>query len=314
MDRGHEIETRHLIALRAVAEEGSFAGAADVLGYSQAAISQQIAGLERVIGTTVFDRPGGPRPATITPAGRLVLQHGCAVLDRLETLESELRLLRSGTGGRVVCGTFQSVTVRLIPDLVAAMREEMPDVHLSLFESDSHEELTDLLVDGQVDAVYLASPVSDARLDMTALGRDPYVLLLPAEGAPRTRGPMPLRELAGQPMIGQKESDYQAHVDDGLRAHGVSPQYVFRTNDNGGVLAMVRAGLGIAVMPLLTVDVTDPGIVVRTLLPELEPRIIYIALRREGARLPAAERLVEIARRTSRSHLTTSSRQSSPRA
>ena len=63
-----DIEMRHLRSLTAVAEEGSFIGAADVLGFSQAAISQQIAGLERAVGQPLFDRPGGPRPVTLTPA------------------------------------------------------------------------------------------------------------------------------------------------------------------------------------------------------------------------------------------------------
>jgi len=104
-------------------------------------------------------------------------------------------------------------------------------------------------------------------------------------------------------MIGQKESVYQAHVDDALRRVGVTPQYVFRTDDNGGVQAMVRAGLGVAVMPRLTIDMNDPGVVVRELSPAVTPRTIYLGLRRQGSRLPAAERLVEIARRTSRAHL-----------
>ena len=69
-----DVELRHLRALRAVAEEGSFIGAADLLGFSQAAISQQIAGLERAIGQSVFDRPGGPRRVTLTPAERQAIE------------------------------------------------------------------------------------------------------------------------------------------------------------------------------------------------------------------------------------------------
>ena len=75
---------RQLTAFAAVADEGSFIGAADVLGRSQAGISQQIASLERATGTTLFDRPGGSRPVTLTPAGRALLRHARAVLDRDE--------------------------------------------------------------------------------------------------------------------------------------------------------------------------------------------------------------------------------------
>ena len=302
MQRGSELEVRHLVALRAVAEEGSFAGAADALGYSQAAISQQVAGLERAVGATMFDRPGGPRPATLTPAGRVVLRHAERILERIDSIGNDLRHLESGTGGRVVCGTFQSVTVSLIPDLVSAMRRELPDVALQLYEGDYNEDLLDLLVAGDIDVTFIASPVDDDRVDLISLGHDPYVALLPADrGA--GRGPLAVRELHGVAMIGQKESIYQSHIDEGLRRLGVTPQYVFRTDDNGGVQAMVRAGLGVAVMPRLAVDRHDPGVVVRGITPAITPRTLYLALRREGSRLPAAVRLVALARRTSKGHL-----------
>mgnify|MGYP000998080464 CR=1 FL=1 len=82
-----DVELRHLRALRAVAEEGSFIGAADILGFSQAAISQQIAGLERAVGQAVFDRPGGPRPVTLTPAGRILLRYAEDINSQIEAAE-----------------------------------------------------------------------------------------------------------------------------------------------------------------------------------------------------------------------------------
>ena len=90
-----DVEFRHLRALRAVAEEGSFVGAADILGFSQAAISQQIAGLEKAVGVALFDRPGGPRPVTLTPAGRVLLRHADAVVDRLSAAEAKAHALKT---------------------------------------------------------------------------------------------------------------------------------------------------------------------------------------------------------------------------
>ena len=77
------IDLRHLAALQAVATEGSFHRAAERLGYTQSAVSQQIAGLERIVGMRLVHRPGGPRPISLTEAGHLLLRHGDAMLARL---------------------------------------------------------------------------------------------------------------------------------------------------------------------------------------------------------------------------------------
>ena len=70
-DRWLGLDLRHLIALKAIADEGSFGKAAERLGYTQSAISQQIAALERIVGLRLIERPGGPRPISLTEAGRI---------------------------------------------------------------------------------------------------------------------------------------------------------------------------------------------------------------------------------------------------
>lgn len=302
-----ELELRHLRALRAVAEEGSFIGAADILGFSQAAISQQIAGLERAIGQPVFDRPGGPRPVTLTPAGRLLLRHADAIADRLATAESDLADLASGTAGRLRIGTYQSVSVQLLPELVREMRAIAPDLAISLVEQDLNDELVELLLDGEIDVTFLAGPAEDSRLDIVDLGFDPFVLVLPADGELARRHPgrtVPTHELADLPMVGQHPPAIGSDViDQGLRALGVKPRYVFRSNDNGAMQGMVRAGMGPSVMPLLAVDTSDPGIVVKRLDPPLDPRTIMIAVVKGATRMPAAERFVRIAKTECRKRL-----------
>ena len=77
------LELRHLQALLAVTDEGTFSRAAGRLGYTQSAVSQQISALERMVGAPVFDRPGGPRPVELTEAGRVLVDHARGVLNRL---------------------------------------------------------------------------------------------------------------------------------------------------------------------------------------------------------------------------------------
>src|SRR6478752_9507111 len=85
-----DLDIRHLMALQAVAEERSFGRAAQRLGFTQSAISQQVAALERIVGTPLFDRPGGPRPVELTPAGVALLPHAEAVLERLLQASEDL--------------------------------------------------------------------------------------------------------------------------------------------------------------------------------------------------------------------------------
>lgn len=300
------VDLRHLRALRAVAEEGSFVGAADLLGFSQAAISQQIAGLEKAVGTPVFDRPGGPRPVTLTPAGRLLLLHADAIVDRLAGAEQELADLVSGTAGRLVVGTYQSVSVQLLPELVREMRTDMPDIDIHLVERADNDQLIEDLLAGLLDVTFLTGPYVDSRLEVIELGIDPFVVVLAADSdlARANRGKaLPTSALVGLPMVGQHDCDCQQAIDDGLRTTGIRPHYVFRSNDNGAMQGMIRAGMGPGVMPLLAVDTNDPGVVVKQLDPPLDPRTILIALRKGATALPAAGKFVRIARSGCRKRL-----------
>lgn len=295
MPAAHDIEVRHLVALSAVAEEGSFGRAGDVLGLSQSAISQQIAGLEKAVGIPVFDRPGGPRPPTLTPAGRLLLRHAAAVLDRLAVASEELAELRAGTSGRLSIGTFQSVSVQLLPQVLGRLREETPDLDVRLVEEEVGD-LADRVVDDELDLAFAVGPVTDDRVESVLVRQDPMVVVVPLTWAPDGATSYPLADLVGRPMIGQSVMDScQRRIDAGLAGAGVDPSYVFRTNDNGAVQAMVRAGIGASVMPLLAVDVNDPGVRVLTPEPELPLRDIELVWRRGRTRTAAAVRFVELA-------------------
>ncbi len=302
-----EVELRHLRALMFVAEEGSFVGAADALGYSQAAISQQIAALERVVGQPLFDRPGGPRAATLTPAGDILLAHAHAVYAVLDEAEEDLADLASGTAGRLRIGTYESVSVQLLPDLIRALLDEAPEISVTLVEHDLNEELVDELLARRIELAFLAGPYEDDRLRMISLGVDPFVAILAASCELAAEHPgrtLPISALAGVAMVGQHPTATAADVIDiGLRAQGLRPRYAFRTNDNGAMQGMVRAGLGPSVMPLLAVDTTDPDIVVKQLDPPLEPRTIIVAVPDGVTVSPATERFLRIAKREARSRL-----------
>ena len=103
-DRWLGVELRHFLALEAVSREGSFGKAAAALGYTQSAVSQQIAALERIVGQRLVERPGGPKPVSLTEAGRLLLNHADAIAARVAAAQADLTALEDGEAGTLNVG------------------------------------------------------------------------------------------------------------------------------------------------------------------------------------------------------------------
>lgn len=290
------LELRHLMALQAVAAERSFGRAADRLGYTQSAVSQQIAALERIVQGRVFERPGGPKPVEITPLGSLLLEHATAILNRLEVASAEIQLLRAGRMGSITIGTFQSVSVRLLPHVFQALNAERPDLEIRLRELDETQILMAGLLDRTLDAAFLVEPVSREVFDVARVFEDPFVLLSPAgdDLADRRRRSVPVGRLEGVPLISQFDAAHIRLVDGALRRAGIEPNVVFRSADNAAVQAMVRAGLGHAVVPSLAADPSDPDVLVRRLDPGIPSRVVVVATLRGRVHPPALSRFLEL--------------------
>jgi DNA-binding transcriptional LysR family regulator len=288
-----DLELRHLVALDAVATEGTFGKAALRLGYTQSAVSQQIAALERLVGGPVFDRPGGPRPVELTPLGKVVLGHARDIIARVDATGDAVERFFAGTVGRIDIGTFQSVSNVLLPAMVQQLRREHPGVDIRLFEEEDNDAGAQAVLAGELDLAFTIGHRS-GNLESMLLLDDPFVLVAPKGELPDGRYPSSLLDQAS--LVGYPPSSCQADVERGLQAVGASPTFVFRTYDNGAQMAMVRAGMGWAVMPLLAVDTRDDGLDIRFMSPELPPRQICMVWRKDRTLSPVAARMVELAR------------------
>src|SRR3954469_9198827 len=153
------LELRHLIALKAIAEEGTFGRAATRLGYTQSAISQQIAMLERIVGQKLIDRPGGPRPVSLTESGALLLRHADAIAARLQAAQADLAALDAGDAGPLRIGTYQSVGAKVLPRLLREFSAEWPRVDITLRESADDQELAQLVESGELDLSFVVLPL-----------------------------------------------------------------------------------------------------------------------------------------------------------
>src|SRR5213078_1748556 len=166
------VELRHFLALEAVAREGSFGKAATSLGYTQSAVSQQIATLERIVGHRLVERPGGPKPVSLTDAGRLLLTHADAIAARVAAAQADLIALAEGQAGPLRVGVYQSVGRRVLPELLRRYASEWPQVRVTLTEAADDVELLNGVERGELDLTFADLPLTDGPFDSTELLRD----------------------------------------------------------------------------------------------------------------------------------------------
>jgi DNA-binding transcriptional LysR family regulator len=295
----HGIEVRHLAALQALAEEASFHGAARRLGYSQPAVSQQLAALERIVGAQLVNRPRVSQPLTLTEAGRRLLVHARAVQASLATAEAEL----GSNNGRVQIrvGTFQTVSSQLVPHVVRELERRAPDVDIVLDDCPGDGRLVQALDRGDIDTTFVDFPLRvEGSLQTVPLALDEYVLVTPCNGqAARSETVNPV-DLRGLNLIGFKSSGSTQRVIDQLRADGIDPHFVLRSDDNNVVQGFVAAGFGAALIPRLAAELLSGSFDVWPLEPALPPRIIALAWTRDLAAAPWLEAFVDATQRVVR--------------
>jgi molybdate transport repressor ModE-like protein len=285
------VELRHFLALEAVAREGSFGKAAAALGYTQSAVSQQIATLERIVGHRLIERPGGPKPVSLTEAGRLLLKHSEAIAARVAAAQADLTALAEGQAGTLRVGVFQSVGQRILPEVMRRFLAAWPQVDVALTESADDTELLGLVERGELDLTFADLPLTDGPFEHVELLRDPYVLVVPA-GSPLTERAAPTwRELAELDLIGHKYCRSLAQLENDARR---PLRFVFRSDHNQTVQALVASGVGSALVPRLTMDPEDETTELIEL-PKVQPRLISFVWHRDRYRTPAAHAFVETA-------------------
>jgi DNA-binding transcriptional LysR family regulator len=287
-DRWLGVELRHFLALEAVARTGSFGRAAVDLGYTQSAVSQQIAMLERQVGQKLVERPGGPKPVSLTEAGRLLLTHAEAIAARVAAAQADLAALGDGEAGTLRVGVFQSVGQRILPELMRRFMSQWPMVEITLTESANDRELLAAVERGDLDLTFSDLPLEEGPFEAVELLRDPYVLVVPVESD--IKQPT-LRDVAQMDLIGHKNCRTLERVASAFRQ---PLEYVFQSDHNQTVQALVAAGVGNALVPRMTVDEHDPATRVLEL-PRIPPRMLALAWHRDRYRTPAARAFVETA-------------------
>ncbi len=290
-------ELRHLVALEAVGRRGSFSAAAEELGYTQSAVSQHIARLERIVGHSLVVRPGGPRRVSLTPAGEIVLAHARAITDRLDSAYADLEALQRGAAGVLRVGCYQSVGVRILPRVLREFAGAWPRVSVELTEAEDDAELLAEVERGSLDLTFVAYPLLPGPFDGEELLDDPYVLVVRDDHElARSPGPVALDALGGLPLVTYAQMREVHAIENRLGRPELREQIVFRSNDNGTILGLAAEGVGAAVLSWLSVDPFRSGVRTRPL-AGVSPRVVGIAWHRDRYRIAAHAAFVDIARR-----------------
>jgi len=281
--------------LREFAERGTIAATAAALGYTPSAVSQQLAALEREAGAILLDRTA--RAAELTDAGRRLVEHAERILAMIEAAEADLSL--SGPAGRVTVTAFPTAAVAFGPALVRRVRAH-PGLTLLLRETQREEGLR-LVRTGEADVALVADwsgrqtsadsarPGGTGALRYYPLIRDPVVLVLPrGHPAADPARPVDLEKLRDEPWLAAPagEPSRQA-VDRLLASTGGMPQAPWEFEGLSTILSLVARGIGIAVLPRLTLAVGDRRVAVRELPGPTEARDVYAVARASSVRRPS---------------------------
>lgn len=295
LDRSwYRLEVRHLAALDAVLRSGSFRAAARTLGYSQSAISEQIAALEAIVGARVVERSPGARAVRPTEAGAILLRGAEHVSDVLAGCRADLSA--SATGGEVIrLGIFPSASVRLLPPIVQALRRNHPGLQLVLTESVDPDALFQSVAAGELDVAFGSPSRAPSALETATLFEDPYVLLVATDNPLSQEAAVRPADVARLPLIGYRSPRPELLPLSQL-PHPEQHHVVFRTDDDPTVHALVAAGIGVAVVPRLSVDPADRRVRAIKIDPPLRPRSITLAWLRERATSEALDAFTAAAR------------------
>ena len=283
--------------LREVAQRGSFSAAAEALSFTQSAISQQIAALERETGTKLVER--GPRGIRLTQAGEVLVRHADAVLSRLASAEDELAALAGLRGGKLRMSAFQSAGATLVPQAIAAFHRRYPDVELALVEAEP-ELATEMMRAGELDLAIVydfegtPGDIDDA-LSCTHLLDDPYDLLLASDHPLASRARVKLADLAEERWVHSTDrSGCRLGVNNACAQVGFEPNVAFETDEILAIQALVATGMGVAMLPRLGLTTLHPGIVVRPVGNDAPVRKIHAARLREAFESPATTAMVQL--------------------
>jgi DNA-binding transcriptional LysR family regulator len=290
-----ELSLTGLRVLREVAAQGSFTAAARSLGYTQSAISRQVAGLETAAGTPLFDRTA--RGVRLTDAGQALLQRAGTVLDEVDAAQQELAGMAEPATGRLRVGAFPTAVAALVPRAMAGFRRQQPGVRVSLREGGTPTQLK-RLYSGSVDVAVIGflpggRVTRDRRISLEHLIDDPLLLAVGQEHPLARRRTVDLDALAGETWIAAT-ADASDTMIGAWQWADWRPRVDFIAKEWTAKLGLVAAGLGVTLVPGLAAAAVRPDVALVRIRSGPASRQVLVATRSGGDRSASATRFGEL--------------------
>jgi DNA-binding transcriptional LysR family regulator len=299
------LDSRRLQVLATVVEAGSITAAANVLGYTASAISQNITALERECGVALLEKAGrGIRP---TQAGLLLAEHAEAVVARLQEAEAALKALRAGEAGRLRLAAFSTAGASLVPRAMARFRAIHRAVELDLAVAEDDAALAALRA-GRIDLAVVAyddpwQPEAAEDLVRTHVLTDPFRVIVPRDHRLAGRRTISLADLAEDPWIATASARCSARavVVGACADVGVTPRFAIEAEEFATAVGFVGAGLGVTLVPLLALGAVPDTVRVRPVRGREPSRSVYAVSRRSNAQDPTVAAMVRALSESARS-------------
>ncbi|MEV6243648.1 LysR family transcriptional regulator [Lentzea sp. NPDC051838] len=290
------LDLGRLKALHAVAVHGTVGAAAEVLGYTPSAVSQQIAKLERETRTTLLERRG--RGVRLTDAAHLLAETAGQVLKLVEEAEVALEEQRGAAIGRLCIGSFATAARGLLPDVLVALADQHPALDVRIKEIDPPLAI-EAVARGELDMAIVHDwqntplPIPDS-LSRAFLVEDVAEVLIPASNPLSQKEFLEPADLAGQRWMCQQEGsicfDWLVRT---FRAAGVEPKLAYRINEYHTQFALLEKGIGVALIPRLGRGEMPAGVRVVPLRPN-PTRRLYAVWRTQASRRPAITAALDV--------------------
>lgn len=271
-----------------VIQTGSFTRAGEELGLSQSAVSHAITSLESELGFMLIKR--NRSGVSITANGERMLGYISKIMHIKEQMEQDAASITGGHTGTIRVGTFSSVSIKWLPQILKQFQQNYPSIQVELLEG-GYEEVEHWINVGLVDLGFISVTPKNVH-EVLILKKDRFVLLLPQGHALCRDGSITMEKIAAEPFIMPKKG-CDAYIRKLFKERKLKPSIRFEIGDDHAIVALVQAGLGVSVLPEMTLPNSMDKVLSVYIGDEIY-RTIGIAATSFTTLSPAAKKFLEV--------------------